>query len=115
MFNTLLPALPPWTISCLMPGGYSAGEVLPMTGLFLGLMEHKLDSGQLLRHEQKGYRVQDQISSPHIPGQHSQAQEGPSLGTVWEHYKGQEDPACLLKQKRSSIWADVQLPSLCRD
>lgn len=29
-----------------------------------------------------------------------------------EHYKGQKDPACLLTQKRSSIWAGLQLPSL---
>lgn len=92
-----------------------AGEVLPLTGLFLGLMEHKPDSGQLLQHKQRGYRVLDQTSSMHNPGQHSQAQEGPSLGVVQEHYKEQEDPACLSKQKRSSIWADVQLPPLCRD
>lgn len=31
------------------------------------------------------------------PGQHSWAQEGPSLGTLQEHYKGQEDPACLFE------------------
>lgn len=46
---------------------------------------------------------------------HVLAQEGPSLDSVQEHYKGQKDPACLLKQKRSSIWAGLQLPSLCWD
>lgn len=29
-----------------------------------------------------------------------------------QHNRGQKDPVCFLKQERSSIWADLQLPFL---
>lgn len=41
--------------------------------------------------------------------------EEPNLDSVQQYNRGHKDPVCSLKQKRKSIWADLQLPSLCWD
>lgn len=58
-------------------------------------------------------RIQRPASHHHVLSWPTQlGGEEPSLDSVQQYNRGQKDPVCFLKQKRKSIWADLQLPSL---